>query len=69
MSTWIESVEKLMTVGGNCMNFSLSDVRFLMPNASVLWILALGAGFWFLCALDDIGADDRQEHKSDIDPK
>ncbi len=70
MSTWIESVMDLMTVGGGSMSFSLSDARFLMPNASVFWILALPAGFWFLCAFDNIWSGDGQEHKkSDIDSK
>ena len=69
MSAWIDSVMDLMMVGGGSMSVSLSDARFLMPNAGVAWILALAVGFWFLCALDSFRSGDRQEHKSDIDPK
>ncbi len=70
MSSWIESVMDLMTVGGGSVSFSLSDARFLMPNAGISWFLALAAGFWFLCAFDDICSGDGQEHrKSDVDSK
>ena len=53
MNAWIESVMDLMTVGGSAMSFSLSDARFLVPDARICWALGMAVALWVFCAWDN----------------
>jgi hypothetical protein len=69
MTGWIESITELTNVGRAGLTFSLSDVKYLIPDTRICYILVLFAIFMMFCVWDDIRSDGRHDQESDIDLK
>ena len=69
MTGWIETITEITNAGRAGLTFSLSDVKYLIPDARICYILALFAIFMMFCIWDDIRSEDRHDQESDIDPK
>ena len=69
MTGWIEQIAELMNVGRDGLTFSVSNLKYLIPDTRICYILGLFAIFMVFCVWDDIRSEDRQDQKSDRDPK
>ncbi len=69
MTGWIESITELMNAGRSGLTFSLSDAKYLIPDARTCGILVLCVAFLMFCVWDDTWSEDRHGQKSDIDSK
>ena len=69
MNSWIESITELSNAGRAGLTFSLTDVKYLIPDTRICYILALFAIFMIFCVWDDIRSEDRHDQESDIDSK
>jgi hypothetical protein len=69
MTGWIEQIAELMNVGHSDLTFSLSNVKYLIPDTRICYILVLFATFMIFCVWDDKRSEDRQDRESDRDPK
>lgn len=69
MNNLIESITEMTNIGRAELTFSLSDLKYMVPDTGVCYILALFAIFMMLCIRDDIRSEDRHDQESDIDPK
>ena len=69
MNNWIESIAELMNVGRAGLTFSLSDAKYLIPDARICAILVSCAAFLMFCVWDDTRCGDRHDQESDTDSK
>jgi hypothetical protein len=69
MNSWIESITELSNVGRAGLTFSLTDVKYLIPDTRICYILVLFAVFMIFCIWDDIRSEDRQDQESDRYPE
>ena len=67
MNAWVDVMNELMGGAHMVLDFTLSDLRMLIPDAKVLCITAAGAVFCILAACQEIWFNHSQDHVSKKD--
>jgi hypothetical protein len=67
MTGWIESIIELTNAGQAELTLSLSDIKYLIPETRICYILVFFAIFMIFCVWDDMRSEDRHDQESDID--
>ena len=69
MNAWINEAAELAGIGRRGLDFSLSDVSMLVPDARIIWIIAAALAFCVVAGCQEAWSDDRQDRRSDTDRK
>ena len=65
MNTWINEMAEAMGMGRAGLDFSLSDMGSLVPDARILWIAAVAVAFIVLAGCQEVWFNGRQDRESD----
>ena len=69
MTGLIEQIAELMNAGHSDLTFSLSNVKYLLPEARICYTPMLFATFMIFCVWDDMRSENRQDRKPGRDPE
>ena len=69
MNDWINALAEALGIGRMELDFSLSDVSMLAPDAKVVWIVAAAAVFCIVAGCQEVWFNHRDDHRSDSDRK
>ena len=69
MSDWINEMAKMTGIGRIGLDFSLSDVSLLVPDARILWLAAAAVVFCIVAACQELRSNDQQDQESDAHRK
>ena len=65
MNAWMNAIAELTGIGRWGMDFSLSDLSLLVPDARCLIVIGAVAAFCLVAACQDACMDRRENKKSD----
>lgn len=69
MNAWINEMAEAMGIGRAGLDFSLSDIGSLVPDARMLWVAAAVVAFCVVAGCHEAWFNDSHDRKSDIDRK
>jgi hypothetical protein len=69
MNDWINTLAEALGIGRMGLDFSLSDLSLLAPDAKVVWIVAAAAAFCVVAGCQEVWSNHRHDRKSDGDRK
>lgn len=69
MNAWINEMAEVTGIGRAGLDFSLSDMSMLVPDARILWIAAAAVAFCVVAGCQETWSNDRQDRKSDTHRK
>ena len=69
MNAWINQMAEATGIGRFGLDFSLSDVSLLVPDARLLWIAAAAVAFCIVAGCQEAWSNDHRDRKSDAHRK
>ena len=69
MSDWINEMAQMTGIGRIGLDFSLSDVSLLVPDARILWIAVAALAFCIVAGCQEVRSNDQQDQESDAHRK
>ena len=64
MNAWINEIAEAVGIGRAGLDFSLSDMGSLVPDAKILWVFAAAVAFCVVAGCQEMWFNDRQDEKS-----
>ncbi len=69
MNAWINGIAEAAGIGRAGLDFSLSDMGSLVPDARILWALAAAVAFCIVAGCQEVWFNGPQDRKSDTEQK
>ncbi len=63
MNAWINEIAEALGIGHTALDFSLSDMSMLVPDARVLWVAAAAVVFCVVVGCQEMWYDHRHDRK------
>ena len=64
MNAWISQIAEIVGIGRGGINFSLSDMSQMVPDARLLWVAGAVAAFMLVAFCENRWTDHREDRKS-----